>query len=436
MRVIKQNTLSYEAFHKSLPNMTRTGTTGGGLKLIHYNPGFDKNSNQNKYNKLTKLIYSFNEKIKNINDLVQIVGEFKSTLKNIIEVKEADILLFDEQQKSLKGFHNKVSSNSKQILGKSATFEILAEIFKNGGVKIISEKIVSNNDLKTSSCFLIPAVCASKKKVLLSVITNSTSLKENSTEIVISQLALQSLLGRIDSITKQKEIISAYEELQVYQSKLANDFKLSAIGELTTGIADEILSPMQVIASYSEFLKKDNSSYDEKIVDTILHQVKKVKDVVNRLVEFSGTNDVKSRVQSCNINNILSGFYNMVNSTLTNYNYECILDLDEKIPPMLSNPNELTQMMTNVFSFLFNKNNKPAGLIIQTRFQTGNIIIKFLCTNNINETEDERQKTSKQLNLKIVKNLVDKHHGEVSIDSDRNSGTILQLLFPLRRKVS
>jgi len=416
--------------------MTRTGTAGNSLKLIHYNPEFDKNSNQNKYNKYIKSLYAFNEKIKSLNDPQQVVEEFKSVLKNILDYQEADLLTFDEQQKTLKGFHNKVSSSSKKILGKPATLEILYEVFKTCNVKILSDRLIIGNELKSVSCFLIPTVTDSKKKILISIVSASTSVKENSHEILLTKLAFQNLLLRIDSLAKQKEIITSYEELQVYQSKLANDYKLSAIGELTTGIVDEILSPMQVIASYSEFLKKDNVSYDEKIVDTILHQVKKVKDVINRLIDFSSADDLKSRIQSCNINKLIAGFYNMVTSTLDNYNYECIMDLDERIPTMLSNPNEINQMLTNIFSFLFTKNNKPVGLLIQTRFQNGNIIVKFLSTDNINEVEDEKQKTAKQLNLKIVKNLVDKHHGEISIESDKNTGTILQLLFPLRRKVS
>ena len=82
MRVIKQNTLSYEVFHKSLPNMTKSGTSGRSLKLIHYNPAFEKKIANNEYIKYFKSIIQFTNKISSFEEPQQIIDEFKSLLKN------------------------------------------------------------------------------------------------------------------------------------------------------------------------------------------------------------------------------------------------------------------------------------------------------------------------------------------------------------------
>lgn len=432
--MIKQNTLSYEAFHKSLPNMTKSGTSGRSLKLIHYNPAFEKKITNNENLKYFKSIIQFADKIFSFDEPQPIIEEFKVLLKNNCNFKEVDVLLFNSSSKSLKGFHNIISKLSKNIFTKPATFEILSETFASKNIRTLIDRAIIENQLEKIFCFLIPALSQSKEKILISLSTLSPDIKENSIEILFAQAALQQMLGRLDTISKGKEIISTYKELQLYQSKLSNDYKLSAVGELTTGIVDEILSPLQVIISYTEFFKKEISG-DEDIAETIERQVEKVKEVVNRLIEFTNIDDVKSKLQSCDLNKLTKEFYNMVISSLNNYSYECILDLDENIPTLLINANDMNQIFTNLFSFLFNKGNNLVGLIIQTRYQSENIILRFLSTENINDLEENEQKSQKFLNLKIVKNLVDKYQGEINLESNIDTGTILQISFPLKRNI-
>lgn len=435
MRVIKQNTLSYESFQQSLPNMTRSGISGRTLRLIQYNNGGVKEADKNKYYKTFLAILDFEAKIKFLNDIPKIVEEFNVCMKTIINYEDVDILIFDNQKKTLKGFLNKVSLSAKRNLGNSAVLEILEEIFRTNKYKLFPVSS-SVGETKNKVCILIPAITVSKKKIVLSILTDTRLSAESPIEIPIILTILQILLAKNELLAKQEELIRAYENLQTYQSKIANDHKLSAIGELTTGIVDEILSPLQVIISYTEFLKKDSINGENKIVDTIQHQVKKVESVVNRLVQFASTGDNKSKIQSCNLNNQITNFYEVVISSINNNNHECILDLDDKIPPMLSHPNIIDQILTNLFSFIVNDGNEPGGFLIQTRFQNENIILKFLSTDNLNEIKDENVRSAKHLNLKLVKNLMDQHQGEIRIESDDSRGTIVTLLFPLRRKIN
>ncbi len=435
MRVIKQNTLSYESFHKSLPNMTRSGISGRTLRLIQYNHSAGKETDRNKYYLALQAILNFEEKIKGLNDPTKIIEEFNLGLKSIINYQEVDILIFDDQKKILRGFSNKVSLSAKRILGKPAVLETIEEIFRTQKFVLLLDR-ASTSGSENGVCILLPALTVSKQKIVLSILTNAKLAPETPMEIPLIQTALQILLSKKELLAKQEELIHAYESLQVYQSKLANDYKLSAIGELTTGIVDEILSPLQVIISYAEFLKKDNPHSDNKIVDTIQLQVKKVERVINRLVQFANTGDNKTKVQSCDVNKQITEFYDVVISSLNNNNYECILDLDEKIPSMLSHPNVIDQILTNLFSFIVNDENKPGGFVIQTRFQNENIVLKFLSTDNLNDIKDENLKSAKHLNLKLVKNLMDQHQGEIRIESDNIRGTIVTLLFPLKRKIN
>ncbi|MDR3627343.1 MAG: hypothetical protein P4L45_10945, partial [Ignavibacteriaceae bacterium] len=217
--------------------------------------------------------------------------------------------------------------------------------------------------------------------------------------------------------------------------KLANDYKLSAIGELTSGIVEEILSPLQVISSTTELIRSDDSQVDGEVFDTINTQVKKVKKIINNLLKFAGNNDVKSKVQPCNINELINEFYMLTVSSLSNDKYECITDLEENLPPVITRPNYIYQLLTNIFSMIRSQKGNEGGILIQTKYRDEKVEIKFLTTDCEEDLKQENLRNNKDINLKIINNIMASHEGELFIDSNDTNGTIINLSFPIKRNL-
>jgi signal transduction histidine kinase len=260
------------------------------------------------------------------------------------------------------------------------------------------------------------------------------ALNDNSIELHSVKISLEMFLYRLEEIEKREELKKAYDELQIYQSKLTNDFKLSAIGELTSGIVEDVLSPLQVIQSSTEFLRNDNSTGDENVLDTINLQVNKVKNVINRLIKFANTGDPKNKIYPCSLNNIIDDFYLMFSSSLKNSNYECVLDLENNIPSLLTNENYINQILANIFYLIKAGNNKAGGIFIQTKCINEKVSVRFLSTDYFETLNKKTQNSLADINLKIIKNIMLQHEGEIKYESDRNKGTIINLSFPLKRK--
>jgi signal transduction histidine kinase len=292
---------------------------------------------------------------------------------------------------------------------------------------------VYNIDGSKSYYLIIPFSGKGKNKGLLLALS-SYSLNDNSIGIYSVKISLEMFLYRLEEIEKREELKKAYNDLQVYQSKLTNDFKLSAIGELTSGIVEDVLSPLQVIQSSTEFLRNDNSSGDENVLDTINLQVKKVKTVINRLIKFANTVDAKNKIYPCSLNNIINDFYLMFNSSLKNSNYECVLDLENNIPSLLTNENYINQILANIFYLIKAGNNKAGGIFIQTKCINEKVSVRFLSTDYFETLNKKTQNSLIDINLKIIKNIMLQHEGEIKYESDRNKGTIINLSFPLKRK--
>ncbi len=429
MRIIKNNTLRYEVFHKMLPSIQKAGTTSD---LNAYEEELSGAINK-RYDVLIKIL-DFIKNLKNINDRIKLEDSLRGLLKDILNCKESDIFLFNEEQASFNPISPDASSRAKYFINNAFTTGMLNGIYNTGKHKIILDSLVHDIDGSKSFYLVLPFSGRIKNKGLLLVLLTHT-LGEHSLEINSIKISLEMFLYRMESIAKQEELKKAYDELQLYRSKLTNDFKLSAIGELTTGIVEDILSPMQVIQSSTEFLRNDNSSKDDNVLDTINVQVKKVKNVINRLVNFANTGDVKNKIYPCSINNLINDFYLMFNSSLKNANYECVLDLENNIPPLLSNENYINQILTNIFHLIKAGNNKAGGIFIQTRCINEIVEMKFLSTDYFNELESYNDERKHDLSLKIVKNIMLQHEGRISYASDKNKGTLIKLLFPLKRKI-
>jgi len=433
LRIIKSNTVRYEAFHTMLPSISKSRTASAAVGLLSegYEDEFanSNNKNSNLFNK----IYEFSKNLKNLNDRAILEQNFEQFLKKIISCKESAIFLFNDDQTLLISISSNLSSRIKYFANSQLEAGTLNELTKTGTHKVLLDSHVYNIDGSKSYYLIIPFSGISKSKGILMVLF-SFPVNKNSFEINLVKLSLEMFLYKLGEIEKKDELKKAYNELQVYQSKLTNDFKLSAIGELTSGIVEDVLSPLQVILSSTEFLRNENSMGDESVLDTINYQVKKVKNVINRLIKFANSGDTKNKIYPCSINNIINDFYLMFNSSLKNSNYECVLDLDENIPLMLTNENYINQILTNIFHLIKAGNNKAGGIFIKTKCINEKVTVKFLSTDYFIALKKESQNNSIDINLKIVKNIMLQHEGEINYESDNNKGTIINLTFPLKRK--
>ncbi len=431
MRVIKQATLSYEPFNKSLPYLTKT--EGNGEYRQSYYSGEEYSNENRSLSAKLKQVVDFERTISGLKSADLILHQFEALLKRLIRYK--DINFFVQKNNRLVSYLKPISERTKLFIDKTFSAESLNKFFAADMPKLFNDIFINNIDGAKSFYLLIPVLEENKDKKLFTILMPANKNLEDSEEIFIIRLCLQIVLSKIEFLLKQEELNKSLAEMQAYQSKLANDYKLSAIGELTSGIVEEILSPLQVILSTTEFLRNEDEYSDNEALDTINNQVKKVKTAINSLVRFAGNNDSKFKVQPCRINDLLKEFYNVINSSLKNDNYECILDLEESLPPVLSQPNEIHQLLTNVFTLLRKSKSQGGGIFIQTRFKEEKVIIRLLSTDYSETLNSESANKNPDISLKIINNILVKHEGKLFIDSNKSKGTIVILTFPIRRKI-
>ena len=433
MKVIKKNTLGYESFHKSLPYLTKAVNAGGSQRFINLES--NEFVEERKYSKIFKQVLEFEKRAKELQTVEQVFRQFEILLKCFIPVKEINLFSFDDKLSTFSSLTQNISERCRYFTNSIMKKGITKEVMNSGKPKIILDSFVHNIDGSKLFYLLFPIHDENRKPKILFVSTPKADFEDDSMELPLIHASLLIMLTRIDLLLKEQELKKVYNELQTYQSKLANDFKLSAIGELTSGIVEEILSPLQIITSTTEFLRGEENYVEEEALDTIIQQVKKVKSIISNLVKFADTNDVKLKVQPLNINDSINEFYKITISSLKNSNYECILDLEDNLPTILIQPNYINQLMTNVFSLMRSSESVGGGIFIQSKYRDENIVVRFLTTDFLEHLKNENIKQTKDANLRIIHNIMVKHEGELFFDSDKTKGTVVILSFPIKRKI-
>ncbi len=397
----------------------------------------------NKFKTLFENLFSFQERINDFEetDIPGITMELEDAVKRIIPCRDVNIFIFEDSR--LTPIGKSVPEYSINFINNAYKEGILDWVFEDLFPKVIPDlKLYSIKGSKLNY-IVFPLKSEKRNRGILSILTSLTALPGDSIESKIIQLIGTIVFSKVDLIKKTNELKSAYQDQQIYQSKLLNDYKLSAIGELTNGVVEEILSPLQVIMSQVDFLRKENSEVTQTEADSIKTQVKKVEKIITRLVKFASINNDNIKIYPCDLNRLIKDYHNLLSSTLKNINYESYLDLADNLPPVLSNPDYIYQILSNVFSLInasiteeisgYSKNQNGGGVLIQTRYKDKKINVRIVFTAQLKNLNSEND--TGYYSLRMVDNLMKKHEGELQLLSNEINGSVIILTFPLQRKI-
>jgi len=435
VRLIKNNTLNYEPFHRSLQYYSSADEHLQGLKLLKLQNEKNRASLLERYSYMFHAVAAFEAQMSQVEDFAMMNKLLFNSLKRILPLKSINVFFFDENALMLNPVEEDCLEFVKLFVNNSYKDGILDWIFETGKPSLIP---LPENHRATGSKFsflILPLTEGEHKKGVIAILTSINSINDEDLDIQVVNLMIGMALSKIEALYSKARLKATLNELQTYQAKLANDFKLSAIGELTDGIVEDIIDPLQVILSFVDLSGLNN--IEKSSADLIKNQVQKIERVIARLVKFANIDSDNIKIEPCYLNNIIRDYINLVKSFLESVNIECILDLEKDIPPVLSHPNYIYQLLTNIFSMIKSYSVKGGGILIQSRFVDDRVTLKIITTTflqNIAENNSADVKT-RDLNLNIINDLMKKHEGELKAVAEAQKGSAISLSFPLKRKI-
>lgn len=195
--------------------------------------------------------------------------------------------------------------------------------------------LIQTTQKTPTSYFEFPAVAKDGKIVWLG---QKVELVMSEGEIVELQAVARDLTESRKSEAERKEL-----ELQLLQAQ-----KMESIGRLAGGIAHDFNNILGIILAYTDILSAQSLSPDkvQMSLDAISRAVVRAKGMVKELLTFARKSEPS--FEYVDLNELISGFMRMIVNTFP-ANIAFSTHLDSSQPGILADPNQINQVLLNLF---------------------------------------------------------------------------------------
>jgi two-component system NtrC family sensor kinase len=246
-------------------------------------------------------------------------------------------------------------------------------------------------------------------------------------------------LGELGAaFNRMTEIIQRNREME---ATLAQQGKMASLGVLSSGVAHEINNPLGVILGYAAYLEGKMSENDPgyKYIHEIKRESKRCKKIVQDLLNYART--PKPVLAETNLNVLLEQIADFAANHTDMHDVKVVMELEKGLPMVMLDGDQMRQVAINLILNAGSAMGRGGLLTISTSIDDGYAVIRFR-DNGSGVAQDNLEKifepffTTKEkgtgLGLAITKQIVEQHHGSISIESEAGVGTTVTVRLPFQ----
>jgi len=228
------------------------------------------------------------------------------------------------------------------------------------------------------------------------------------------------------------------------ERQLAQSEKMSALGQLISGVAHELNNPLTGVIGYSQLLLGTNCDDETKRMLTIVNnEAGRCHRIVDNLLHFA--REYEPKKECIQINDVIQSTLDLKRYQIRVDNIQVELHLSGDIPETMGDPHHMQQVFMNIVNNAHQAMLDHSGsgrLTVETELRDDDIIIRFKDTGpGIPEdvmdsifdpfftTKPEGKGTG--LGLSICRALVEDHGGRIYVESNIGAGTTFTIELPL-----
>ena len=219
--------------------------------------------------------------------------------------------------------------------------------------------------------------------------------------------------------------------------------KLSAMGELASGVAHEIRNPINAIGMIAQRLNKEfttthNQNEYLDITQLLRGEVNRINKISTQFLSYAKPIDVNLR--PVDIKSYLSEVYKLFEDQAKQKLIVFILQGTESITINLD-ADLIKQSLMNILQNAFDASKKDGEVTIKY-FRISNNLIIEISDNGVGISAEQQKKifdlyfTTKKdgngLGLSISQKIIAQHNGSISVTSNVNKGTTFKIILPIQ----
>lgn len=217
-------------------------------------------------------------------------------------------------------------------------------------------------------------------------------------------------------------------------------------------VAHELKTPLAAVQGFLSIIKDESINVEEEKQKDYLNRsvvrLKSLTDLVNDLLDISRM-ELKSKqreLESIQIKDVLQNVLQMLELEIKKKNITVNKSIDDNVPAINADVNEITRLITNLLSNAI-KYNKDEGWIDIKLSSSSNYLNLVIKDSGVGMKPEEKSKLFSEfyrakndrtrgisgtgLGLSIVKRIVESYHGKIEVDSEFGIGTSFTINLPI-----
>lgn len=396
---------------------------------------------------LNNIAVTFNQSF----DLDEILQLIMLQIVELLGTDTASVYLFDDQtnallKKAAYGHRSSVAADNDMFVLPADFVEALrsnhTEIVDHqsrGKLPEIVTDIIAREGLHA----WMWVVLWRKEKMLGVLATSSRAVRNfnRSEEGVLIAVGRQ-LATTIEKIQLYHETRRAYEDLRRTQEQLLQSEKMSAVGQLISGVAHELNNPLTAILGYAQLLESEKlDARVQEFIQKLYKQAQRTQKIVQNLLSFARQH--KPQRVHVDLRSVMEDTIALRDYDLKVNNITVQRDFEAVLPSVIVDPHQLEQVYLNIINnaadaMLDGRNG--GTLRIKIYSDRAHVVCEFHDSgpglNDPKHVFDPFYTTKSVgkgtgLGLSICYGIVKEHGGEIAARNHPTGGALIQIRLPV-----
>ena len=412
----------------------------------------DKFLFQKKYD-YRDLLRTFSSDVLSVLNINELVEKTVTTLADVVKLQNVSLMLYDNGEQE---YQLVAASDSKNLNYKISAENSIIKKFENGGDYIVLSEDLENKKINSSLKMCFFELGAKMVLPLLhhDELVGILFLGAKKSDEEFSQDDIDILVPLSKTLSIAITNAQLFEQLSEAQAQAAQREKMAVIGTLSAGINHEICNPLGIARGQCEMflLNHEEGIYKDKTTDELLekatdimkkviHETDRATVITRKLSSFAkpAKGVIEDEVQ---IGKELDEVISLVEHDLKLDNISITKEIEENLPCISADVKQLQEILFNIIrngaqaidgigniTVIAKSNARNVSIFIK---DTGSGISKRNLQQIFNPfftTKEPGKGTG--LGLFIVKQIVEKNGGTISVKSEIGKGTTFLLVFPI-----
>jgi len=250
----------------------------------------------------------------------------------------------------------------------------------------------------------------------------------------------------------QDRIIEEAETKLKLERDLRQSEKLATIGQLASGLAHEIGTPLNIISGRVELAKRklDDKEGVQKNLDIVLQQTERITKIIQRLLGF--VRKKKPEQGNLNITALLEMTLDFLDHEIQKQKVKVVRETEDPLPSVMGDPDQLQQVFLNIVLNAIQSMPEGGTLHLSASTQVTSkegledgqrryVVVKVQDTgmgmerevmdnifNSFFTTKEKDKGTG--LGLTVSQGIVQDHEGWIEVESETGKGSLFKIYLP------